>query len=113
MDAVVAVRGLGVRSVKVVRRIRHVAVCGSLVRLPGPSPAQPLVCMVEPAPHHGKAPASGVVERAGGLCLPEAVLLAHQLLDLLQDRLFVHVARITGQPRASALPRCVPFQAFW
>lgn len=95
MDAVVAVRRLGVRSVEVVRRIRHVAVRRSLVWLTGPPPTQGLIGVVEAAPHDREAPVSGIVERALGLCSPEPVFLGHQLLDLIQDRLFVHASSIT------------------
>ena len=70
MDAVIGVRRLATRTLEVVRRIRHVAVRGPLVRLTGPPPAQRLVCVVEPAPDHRKAFVSSRVEPALGLCPP-------------------------------------------
>ena len=90
MDAVVAVRRLGVGSVEVVRRPWHVAVRRALVRLTGPPTAQRLIRTVEPAPHGREALVSRFVERMVGLCSPETVLLGDQLLDLIQDGLFVH-----------------------
>jgi len=100
VDAVIAVRRLGVGSVKLVRRIRDVAVQGSLVRLTSPPPTQRLVGMVEPAPHDREALMPRVVERAVGLCSPELVFLGDQLLDAIQDRLFVHAPRIARRAPA-------------
>ena len=51
--------------------------------------------VVEAAPHDREAPVSGIVERALGLCSPQPVFLGHQLLDLRQYRLVVHVPRIS------------------
>lgn len=90
MHAVVAVRRLRIRSVEVVRRIRYVAIRGSLVRLTSPSATQRLVGMVEPASYRRQTLVPGVVERMVGLRSPEPVLLGDELLDLIQDGLLVH-----------------------
>ena len=102
MNAVVAVRRLGIGSVQVVRRVGHVTVRGSLVGLTSASPTQRLVRMVEPAPYRRETLVPGVVERAVGLCSPEPVLLGDQLLDLIQHGLLVHGTSITR--RASSPP---------
>ena len=95
VDAVVAVRRLGIWPVEVVRWPRNVAVGRALVRLTRPPPAQGFVGLVEPAPHRGEALVSGLVESPLGLCPPEPVFLGYQFLDLIQDRLFVHAPSIT------------------
>ena len=94
MNPVIAVRGLAIGAVQVVRGIRHVAVRGPLVRLAGPPPAQGLVCVVEAAPDNGQALVPSLVERAIRLGPPQRVLLGDQLLDLIQHRLLVHTASI-------------------
>ena len=104
MDAVLAVRRLGVGPVERVRRPWHVAVRGSLVRLPGAPATQRLVGMVELAPPGRQALVSRVVERAVGLCAPELVLLGDQLLDLIQDGLLFHRPSITRAWRSAARP---------
>ena len=70
MHAMITVRWLGIWSVEVVWRPRHVTVRGALVRLPRPPPAQRLVCMVEPTPHDRQALVPGVIQRTVGLGLP-------------------------------------------
>ncbi len=99
MDAVVAVRRLGVSSVKLVRRIRHVSVREPLIRLTSPPATQRLVGMVELAPHDPEALVSRLVERVVGLCSPEPVLLSDQLLNVIQDRSFVHTSSITRRAK--------------
>ena len=101
MDAVIGVRGLRTRTVELVRRIGHVTVRGPLVRLAGPPPAQGLVGVVQAAPDSRKAFVSGLVEPVLGLCPPQPVLLRDQFLDLIQDRVFVHMPSIVW---ASARP---------
>ena len=70
MHAVVAVRRLRIRSVEVVRRIRYVAIRGSLVRLTSPAPTQRLVGMVEPASYRRQTLVPGLVEPTVGLRSP-------------------------------------------
>ena len=103
MDAMFAVRRLGIRSVELVPRIRHVTVRWSLVRLTGPPATQRLVGMVETAPHDHEALVSRVVERAVCLRAPQPMLLGDQLLNPIQDSLFVHAPSITSR-RASSAP---------
>lgn len=94
VDAVFAVRRLTLGSLEFVRRIRHVAVGGTLVGLPSPTAAQPLVGVVQPAPHLGEALVSGFVEPTAGLCSPQLVFLGYQLFDLIEHGLFFHTASI-------------------
>lgn len=61
MDTVVAMRRLTVGSVKFVRRIRHVAVRGSLVRLTSPPATQRFVGVIQPTAHLGQALVSSLV----------------------------------------------------
>ena len=88
------VRWLGIRSLELVRWIRHLAVRRSFVRLTGSPPAEGLVGVVQAPADGTQALVAGVVEPPLRLGPPERVLLGDELLDLIQDRLFVHSASI-------------------
>ena len=94
MHAVLAVRRLGIRSLELVWRIRHVTVRRSFVRLTRSPPAESLVGVVEASADGCQALMAGVVEPPLRLGPPQRVLLGDELLDLIQDRLFVHDASI-------------------
>jgi hypothetical protein len=94
VHAVLGVGRLGFEAVELVRRVRHVAVRGSLIRLTGSPPAENLVGVVQASPDGCEALMAGVVERPLRLRAPERVLLGDELLDLIEDRLFVHEASI-------------------
>ena len=98
MHPVLGVRRLWIGAVQLVRRLGHVSVARSVVRLPGPPPAQCLVGPVEPPAHLGEPLVAALVERPGGLRPPELVLLGDQRLDPVQNRLLVHASRIPRGP---------------
>lgn len=94
MYAVVAVWRLTVWSVEFVRRIRHVAVRGPLVRLTSPPATQRFVGVIQPAAHLDQAPVSSLVEAAAGLGSPQLVFLGDQLFDLIEHGLLFHTSSI-------------------
>jgi catechol 2,3-dioxygenase-like lactoylglutathione lyase family enzyme len=96
VQAVFGVARLWVRALELVRGVRDVAVRRSLVGLAGSATAQGLVCVVQALANRSQALVAGIVERTLRLGTPERVLLGDELLDLVQDRLFVHAARIVS-----------------
>ena len=94
MHAVLRVRWLGIRSLELVRRLRDVAVRRTFVRLTSSPPAESLVGVVEASADGCQALMAGVVEPPLRLGPPQRVLLGHELLDLIQDGLFLHEASI-------------------